>query len=164
VEGRDGVAIRRGGRLAWLAALLLAIAPLASCGEDANGAREQIETAVRDVQRAFAAGDTERVCRLLSRSARKQIRAMGHDPEGYPSAACYVDLYMFADGVTSKPRWRERTARAVRDIEIGDGRATATLEFEDGQTASLPLVEEGGTWKVDALYGGIPAGRQRDSY
>lgn len=151
-----------GGRSARVGALLAALL-LASCGGTSDGDSDRIEAAVREVQQAFADGNSARVCRLLSKAARKHVTAMGHDLPGREQP-CYIDLYMFSDGVTGTAGWRKRTAREVRDIEVGDGRATATVEFEDGQTASLPLVKEEGKWKVDALYGGIPAERQKDSY
>lgn len=160
------LSVRRESRCARLCALVALLAAgcfIASCGaSDADEDRDQIEAAVRDVQQAFAAGDTGRVCRLLSKSARKHVEAMGHDL--VRTQPCYIDLYMFSDGVTGDRGWRKRTARPVRDIEIGNGRATAKIDFGDGQTANLPLVEEEGKWKVDALYGGIPAERQRDNY
>jgi hypothetical protein len=161
--------VRRIGRSARLGALLLGLcfaagAPAACGGGAGSDAEDEIETAVRDVQRAFAAGNTDRVCALISAAARKHIRAMGHDVNPQASEPCYFDLYMFIEGVEKSPTWRERTAREIGDIEVEGDRATATVRFEDGQTASLPLVHEEGRWRVDALYGGIPAGRQRDSY
>ena len=155
---------RIGRRVATAAAIGVLGCWLGACGgaDEGGGSadQEQIEIAVRDVQRAFAAQDTERVCALLSRDGRKQIAAMGHGSEG----PCYFDLYMFIEGVRKAPDWRKRTAREVRDVAIDGNRATATVVFEDGQTSNLPLVRERGAWRVDALYGGIPAAEQEDNY
>lgn len=143
-------------------AACVAACAFTACGGGGEGSaeHEQIEVAVQDLQHAFAEQDTERVCALLSRAGRKQIEAMGHGSSG----PCYFDLYMFIEGVRKAPDWRKRTAREVRDVVVDGDRATATVEFEDGQTASLPLVRERGSWRVDALYGGIPAGEQEDHY
>jgi ketosteroid isomerase-like protein len=139
---------------------------LASCGGGgaSSADQQQIETAVRDLQQAFAAESTDRVCRLLSADARKHVEGMGHDLEGHPSGPCYFDLFMFIEGVQKSPTWRERTGREVSDIVVDGDTAKATVEFEDGQTASMPLVREEGRWRVDALYGAIPAGQQKDHY
>lgn len=140
---------------------------LVACGGGDGGEtadREQIETAVRELQRAFAAEDVDRVCALLSAAAREHVKGMGHDLGGTPPAPCYFDLYTFIEGVQKSRTWRERTAREVGDIVVDGDTAKATVRFEDGQTASLPLVREDGKWRVDALYGGMPAGRQEDHY
>lgn len=151
------------GRSARAAALLVALclgAPaLTACG-DSGGDEEEIEAAVVELQQAFAAGNTDRVCGLLSTPARKHVEGMGHGTSG----PCYLDLYMFVEGVLKSPTWRDRTAREVTDISVEGASATATVRFEDGQAAALPLVREEGEWKVDALYGGIPASRQEDNY
>jgi hypothetical protein len=140
----------------------VAAALLASCSgsEKVSGGPQEIEAAVRDLQRAFAAEDTDRVCGLLSTAARRHVEAMGHGSEG----PCYFDLYMLIEGVQKSPSWRQRVAREVSDIHIEDDRATATVQFEDGQTASLPFVYERDQWRVDALFGGIPAAQQKDHY
>ena len=158
---------RRAGRSVRLGALLAALCLLAggvaSCGGDGDGAsgdEQEIETAVRDLQRAFAAENAERVCALLSTAARKHVEGMGHGTEG----PCYFDLFMFVEGVQKTPGWRDETTREIGDVVVDGKRATATVEFEDGQTANLPLVHERGRWRVDALWGGIPAGQQEDRY
>lgn len=148
---------------ALLAATLAIAAGAAACGDGGGGAESdssEIRAAVRELQRAFAAEDTERVCRLLSTAARKHVEGMGHGTEG----PCYFDLYSFIEGVQRSPTWRERTGREVTDIVVDGDRATAKVVFEHGGTMALPLVHERGQWRVDALYGGIPAGRQRDNY
>lgn len=152
------------GLAAAAAAAILVAWPGAACGGGGSAEREQIETAVRDLQRAFASEDSERVCALLSRDARKHVESMGHDPPGQPSGPCDFDVYMFYEGVQKARDWKKRTARGIRDVDVNGARATATIEFEDGQTASLPLVRERGAWRIDALYGGIPAGQQKDNY
>lgn len=156
IGGSTGVA-------ALVVALCVAAGALASCGdggEGGSGGEQEIRTAVRDLQRAFAAEDTDRVCNLLSRAARKHVEGMGHGTEG----PCYFDLYTFIEGMQRSPTWRERIVREVSDIVVDGDRATAQLQFPGGQTANLPLVHERGQWRVDALYGGVPAGRQKDHY
>jgi len=148
------------------AAALAAAVLLASCGgsDDESAQHQEIETTVRNLQRAFVAENVDRVCRLLSADARKHVEGIGHDLGGQPSGPCYFDLYTFIEGVQKSPAWRKRTARQITDIVVAGNAAKATVQFEDGQTASLPLVREDGKWKVDALYGGMPAARQEDHY
>lgn len=145
-----------------IAGVCVAVCLLASCAGSESGSdgREEIRAAVTKLQRAFAAEDTERVCALLSRAGRRHVAAMGHGSEG----PCHFDLYMFIEGVQKSRTWRDRTMRAVTDIDIDGDRATAKVQFEDGQTATVPLVDERGEWRVDALYGGIPAAQQEDNY
>jgi hypothetical protein len=138
---------------------------LAACGGEGAGSDvEEIRTTVRELQRAFVADDSDRVCQLLSADARKHIRSMGHDVNPAASPPCYLDLYMFSEGVRKSPTWRSRATRSIERIRVEDDRATAAIRFEDGRTAMLPLAREDGRWRIDALFGGIPAGRQKDHY
>lgn len=155
---------RRARRMTLVGGACIAACLLASCGGSEGKSadqKKQIEVAVRDLQRAFAAEDAERFCALLSRAARKHVESMGHGKTGPP---CYFDVYMFIEGVWKSPRWRQQIMREVSDVVVDGDRAKATVEFGDGQTASLPLVHERGRWRVDALYGGMPAARHEDHY
>jgi ketosteroid isomerase-like protein len=142
--------------------MLVLASPLAACGGSDKGSAEQdeIATAVQDLQRAFAAENADRVCALLSTDARKQIEAMGHGSGGQR----YFDLFTLYEGIQKARDWREHVGREVSDVVVTGDRATATVEFGDGQTAKLPLVHERGRWRVDALYGGVPASEQEDNY
>ncbi|HEX2161333.1 MAG TPA: hypothetical protein VHF88_05870 [Thermoleophilaceae bacterium] len=157
--------IRRSYRLTLLLVVTCAGAGvLASCGGGSGADEDEIRTTVRELQRAFVADQPGRVCGLLSRAARKHIRAMGHDLNPEASPPCDLDLYMFTEGIRKSPTWRERSRRPIDDIEIDGDRATAAVAFEDGRTAGLPFVREDGRWRVDALFGAIPAGQQEDNY
>lgn len=148
-----------------VAVLLATACLLSACGDsgsDQSAERDQIEAVVRSLQGAVATNDGDRVCQTLSKAARIHVRGMGHDPGTSPP--CYFDVYMFIDGVRRAPGWRERLRREVTDIAIDGDRATAKVDFGDGQSASLPFAKEEGQWKVDALWGGIPAAQQKDRY
>lgn len=161
-----GASRGRARRAALTVAACAAAILLGSCGGGGEGSADEkeIQAAVRALQRAFAAENVDRVCALLSADARKHVAGMGHDPGSRPAGPCYLDLYMFFEGVQKSPAWREQTSQEIGDIVVDGDTAEATVLFEDGQTASLPLVREEDEWKVDALYGGMPAGRQEDHY
>jgi hypothetical protein len=147
-------------------AVALAVALLGACGESDE---EQIRAAVEGVQQAFVDGDLAEVCERLTEEGRRHIGGIGHDlgPDGEPPEVtpCPRDLRVLAGGIQdSSRRWRENAARRIYGVRIDGDRATAEVEFERGVGGSLPLAREDGEWKIDGLYGGMPAEQQEDNY
>lgn len=128
----------------------------ASCG---GGAEDDARAAISALQKAFADGDREAICAALTRDAQRHVGGMGHDGDAGPRPEdCAEDLPIFSDNV------KEIVARDVVDVRVEGRRAIATVEFGEGATGEVPLAREGGEWKVDALYGGVSAKDQEDSY
>jgi hypothetical protein len=104
---------------------------------------------------------------MLTTAAQTHVAGMGHD-DGSPRAAdCAEDLPMFMKGVTNTEKsrsWRREASREVADVKVQGDRATVIIEFENGRRSAVPLVKTDGQWKVDALFGGIPAAQQDDHY
>lgn len=166
---RGGRRPRRVGR--QVVAVVLAVAAVTgatACGESDEEQAREIRAAVERVQRAFATGDLRGVCDGLTEAGRRHIGAMGHDyganeREAKPSP-CLPDLRMLYDGIRKSKDWRAQTSRRIGDIRIDGDRATATVAYGGGASGDLPLEKEDGEWKVNGLYGGIPAERQEDHY
>lgn len=131
---------RRLVRISALAALLVASLALVACGDSGEGAEEQIEeTIVTSVKTTDPSKCTELMTANFvnqnsdqsGAAALKECEVEANDPEDDP------------DDVT------------VSAIEVDGTAATANVAFVggglDGQTVSVDLVEEDGTWKLDEI-------------
>jgi hypothetical protein len=137
-----------------LAALLAAATLVAGCGGGDGEAdeRQKIETNVHAYFRAFAAGDTARVCSLMTTSARDRfLEAAGAQdcPSALGDAMDSPQIRRFSD--------RLEHARVVEvKIEEGD---TATVEVAAlGVTREVPVRKEGDEWKLDGTPDETPPG------
>jgi hypothetical protein len=149
--------VKRPARLS-LAAGLSSAALVAGCGGGSDS--EQISELMGDVQQAFRKGDAATVCNSLSTAAQAHVGSAAHgdrDP-------CRADLGVFIDMIREAPEKDEhRQQPRIQRVEVEGDRATAVADY--GRSAvRVPLVREAGEWKVDALYGDIPAARQEDKY
>jgi ketosteroid isomerase-like protein len=145
-----------------LVALVVLAGALVGCGDD----REQVQAAVVDLQRAFVAGDLDRVCALLTPDARRHVGAIAHDVGLDPRdrTPCRADLRIVVERARRSPDWRARARRAVGDVHVDGDSATATVTLGDGAESTVPLARVDGVWRVDAIYGDIPAGRVKDRF
>jgi hypothetical protein len=131
-----------------LAALAVAVALAAGgCGgEDDSAERKKIESSVHAYFRAFAAGDTGRVCSLMTTSARDRFleAAAAKDcPSALGSAMDEPRIRRFSD--------RLQHARVV-DVKVGEGGSTATVKVAAlGVTSDVPVRKEDDQWKLDGV-------------
>lgn len=137
---------------------LTALALLSGCGGGDD--RQEIRSALRDLQQAFAAQDERAICDALTEAGREHIGSLGHDPR----EPCVTNI-----GMTLTPRARLSARELARErhvtrLEIDGDRATAVVRLGEGSIGRVPLAKEDGEWKVDALYGDIPAADQEDNY
>jgi len=150
------------GRKTIVAAIAVAaITALATgCGGDGGSDEDQIRTAVEDVQQAFADNDLEAACDRMTKAAQQHVGSIGHDPP----AGCVKDLQAFA-GFLKKGRTGAPNAHpAVTAVDIQGDRATARLRLGDAPPSEIPLRKDDGQWKLNALWGDLPAERQEDKY
>jgi hypothetical protein len=139
---------RRGaGRLFALAAMAMALVG-ASCGETRDDA-DQVASTVRDLQSAFADGDWKGVCARISDGAKVQVGKIAH---GSPTA-CGRDLARAFTLIEEGGGWLHRRMPEVVDVDVDADRATATVSLGERSRAGLPLVRQGGEWKLDSFAG-----------
>ena len=134
--------------LAALATLLIAAgcAPQSSSSSSKStdkfkGAQKDVAQAVEDLQSAANSGDGAEVCsNLISSAFRQKLAARG---------AC-------ATVVKNAIKDADSVGMTVDQVQINGDKATARVTFETGKkdrTGTLPLVREGGRWRIDTLGG-----------
>lgn len=141
-----------------LAALVVTMVTVTACGGGDDEA--EIRTAIRDLQTSFAARDFVGVCDSMTEAARRHIGSLGHEPIDPCERNMRMVARMAEKGAAGAPVPRRRIGR----IEVDGDQATATVRFEDGATGHVPLSKEDGEWKVNALFGDIPAQSQEDNF
>lgn len=142
-----------------VAALLVAMAADGTaCGGESD--EDEIRSLVADTQRAFDAGELRTVCDSLTAAAQQHIVSMGHGQEGH----CIYDLRLLYQSIKDNRPGGKAVQRQVSRIAIDGDRATATVTYRGTPPTEVPLVKEGDSWKIDALFGGLPAGRQKNTF
>jgi hypothetical protein len=142
-----------------VAALVVAMATGGTaCGGESD--EDEIRALVADTQRAFDAGELRIVCDSLTAAAKHHIVSMGHGEEG----RCIYDLRLLHQSIKANRAGGKAVQRQVTRIAIDGDRATATVTYRNTPPAEVPLLKEGDSWKIDALFGGLPAGRQQDRF
>jgi hypothetical protein len=146
-----------GWSVAWVAILLAASSCVVGCGDPVDSPAEQrARAAVEDFQHAFAEGNFEKACNLMTKSAHRFLGVGGHAVV----QPCYHELRSLAIGIDRRLGDDGRQPPAITDVDLAGARATVTLRLEGGPPSHLPLVKEGSQWKLDAVYGDLPADRQ----
>ena len=138
-------------RLAVLAAVA-ALAVGACGGDDDSAARDEIEANVHAYFRAFAAGDTARVCSLMTTSARNRfLEAAGSTncPSALGDAMDDPRIRRFSD--------RLEHARVV-DVKLEDERSASVEVAALGVTRDVSVRKEDDAWKLDGAPGETPPG------
>ena len=135
----------RGLALAALATLLIAAgcAPLSSSSSKNTtkfqGAQKDVAQAVDDLEAAANDGDGAKICNdLISSAFRQKLAAHG------ACASVVKEAIKDADSVGMK----------VDQVRISGDTATARVTYETGKkdrTGTIPLVREGGGWRIDTL-------------
>jgi hypothetical protein len=149
---------RLGGLIA--ACLAGAAMALSACGGASDD--EQIKSAAANLQAAFADGDLKRVCDLMTANAQRHVKGLGHkSPE---PVTCAGQLRMIAGGLRKQRRRVGGRDPRIAAVAVDGSRAVATIQPAGGPATDVPFAREGDEWKVDALYGGMPAGRQEDRF
>ncbi len=148
-----------GSRRSLVAGAIAVAIMLAGCGSEPSD-EDQVRAVVADVRRAFEANDVAALCDITTKDAQRHVGYAGHQPpEG-----CARDMRQFVAMVRKSTGGEGPAEPTVERVTIRGDRATAVVDAGEGALARLPLVREGGTWKLDALYGGMPAGRQEDKF
>jgi hypothetical protein len=149
-----------GGMATAVAVVLVAVVslPLTGCGQKSD--EEQIRDVAGELQSALEDGRLADACSLLTPDARTQVIGIGHGTDG----TCPGDLRTVVEGIREAKGGNGGGAPAVASVTVRRDRATATLDMGDGTRLRVPLARRGEQWRVDALYGGIPAGRQEDRF
>ena len=103
-------------------------------GGDAPGSPREAAEAYIEAQKA---GDTGRVCELYSDAYLEVTEEEGGPCEDFDERS---------------DKWNEEDRELLEVEERGDDKAVAIVSCEDSTASdcSLPLVEEGGGWKVDS--------------
>jgi hypothetical protein len=125
------------------AALIAGCQPSASSTSDVGkfkGAQKDAAQAVVDFQNAANDGKYDRICnQLLAKALAGRLAAHGR---GCP--AVVHEAIRDSDGIDMK----------VQSVRVTGPRARVQVKLETGKkdrTATLPLVREGGTWRIAGL-------------
>jgi hypothetical protein len=143
-----------------VAVALAAVTAMSGCGSDPGSDRDQIRAVLADVQEGYDDGDLARVCDGLTAAARRHVISVAHEATG----TCARNLRIVQRAIAAKRGQPPAVTRKVVGIRISGDTATATLDFGGGSSGEVPLSREDGKWKVNGLYGGLPAQRQTDKF
>jgi ketosteroid isomerase-like protein len=132
---------------AAVAAILLLAAALGGCGgeSDPDAARK----AVSDFSKAFAAGDGDRACKLLTPDAQaefvKRVKALTK------ASDCPAALRRVSQAAGSQVTGAFRTAK-VSDVQVKGSSATAKLTAGKA-TTTVGLAKSDGKWRLTGVPG-----------
>jgi len=143
------------GLAAVMAAVALGVAA-AGCGSEDRSPRATIE----EFQTAFATADFERACELVTPAAARHVGEAGHQ---LPTA-CPADMKLLALSFRRSRDERDAPQPQVRAVEVDGDRAVAVLALGAAARAHVPLARRDGEWRIDAVFGDLPAGRQRNPF
>jgi hypothetical protein len=142
------------------AALVLSLSAalvLASCGgsddsgqdtvERGGSERQQARAAVDRLYDAMKQGDADGVCAQLSTRARKQIASGGL---GSTAASCEASFQRFLDAAEKSGGLDLTLEAEVQTVRVDGDKATAKVTFGKDMRGDIPLVKEGGEWKLEA--------------
>jgi hypothetical protein len=152
----------RGRVIALSASVLLALG-VPACGEDNDNSdepgststqaavggseREQARAAVENLYSAIRDGDAQQVCDSLTTAGQKQVAAGGL---GGKSDTCADAFQKFLDAAERQGGLNLTLKAKVEKVRIDGDKAVATVSFGGpGRTGPVPLVRQGGEWKVD---------------
>jgi hypothetical protein len=120
-----------------------------SCGaggdDEARDLRD-VRAAVAELQAAFSKRDLASLCARMSRRAQRQAGRMAHGTPG----PCAGDLREALRAIGGN--WTATRPGRVEAIRVRGDRAAVTLARTSG-TLSVPLVHEGGAWRLDSFFG-----------
>lgn len=122
----------------------LVVLSVAGCGGPSD--KEKVQTTVRDYFTAFADSNFDKACDELAAQTRDDLvkAARVKDcPAALQRGAARAEVKRFQS--------RLRDVRVV-SVDVKDKTATAKVRAL-GVTSSLPLVKEGGSWKVQGQAG-----------
>lgn len=149
--------LRRGSStLAVVTALAAMAAGVAGCG---SSDEDQVRGVFADLQDAFVARDYDELCAVTTADAQNHIGQIGHEP---PSGNCKLEMRRLVGMARANPV--EPAMPQIVRLSVDGDRATAIIATKTGSQTRVPFAKEDGDWKVDALYGGVPASEQADKY
>lgn len=142
-----------GRALALIALLATAIAGCGDDGDQRAAPRGPTAMAIRDLQEAFASGNTAAICAQMTAPARRQAHAMGKGGAGGCARAVQSDLGVLAAGGLDPD---EPPAIIRTQLDGSPTRATVRVGDESGQQADVALIREDGAWKLAGFFGVPP--------
>lgn len=137
-------------RFGGIRAAALVLAAVAACGvlpACVDGPPPDVTSAFTRAQAAFARGDAEALCRMLSPDGRLAVGSSAHETRPID---CPQDISKFIASMhpyRAGPRPQIAVAKA-----LGDDDAIAEVSTPGGRTATLPFAKTRGGWRLDALY------------
>lgn len=151
------------GRVPALSVSILLALSLAACGGDDAGStstgtqatapasggseRERARAAVESLYSAIRDGDAEEVCDSLTEAGQRQVAAGGL---GGKSDSCADAFQKFLDAAERQGGLNLTLKAKVEKVRVDGDKAVATVSFGGpGRTGPVPLVKQGGEWKVD---------------
>jgi hypothetical protein len=131
---------------------------LGSCGGTAD--EQDIRGIAKQAQQAFEDRRLANVCELLTPTARRQVIGIGHGTIG----ACRIDLHTVMEGVRAARHGGVDGAPQIRGVAIDGDHAWVTMTLGGSRPLRVPFARHDGEWRIDALYGGVPAAQQEDRF
>jgi hypothetical protein len=138
---------RRPSRRALVGGLIAAaigLLPAAGCGDDESDA---VRAAFRELRRAFLTEDYGGVCARMSRAARREVGALGHE---LPST-CPQDMRGKMSAAILSPR--DRADPKIESVEVDGDRATVLAMLGGTTPGVVRFVKHDGAWKLAQLFG-----------
>ena len=132
----------------------------AGCGDGVESDEEQIRGVFAEVQEAFAARDYDALCSATTVAAQRHVGYAGHEPP----ETCRRDMRQLVTMVRENPAGPAGVRPRLVSVEVDGDRALAVMQVGAAAPTRLPFAKEDGDWKADAMYGGIPAGKQQDKF
>jgi hypothetical protein len=153
-----------------LAAVL--VGGLPACGGGDPTVEERARAAVEELQEAYRDRHLGDVCARLTRAAQLHVGDAAHDAPTTCGADMQALVRMIEEGRReagsdrglSTARVPPRAPPEIDAVAVRGRNATAIVRQAHGAVARVPLTERGGEWRIDALYGGMPAAFQEDKF
>lgn len=120
-------------------------------GEDDGDVTEEDRAAVaiERFYRAISASDDKRMCRQLSRDVQAEL--VGDRTGISPFSACRQSFSTLLSRASKSGELNRITRAKIRAIELDGNTAVATVTLGPDNSIEIPLVNEGGSWKLAAL-------------
>jgi hypothetical protein len=111
--------------------------------------RGPVTAAIHRLQRAFRAGDFDRLCANVTPEAARQAGEAAHGD----ASTCQKDLSRLFRLIRDGGGWRHRGAPRVVAVHSDGRHATATIALDRRWQAAVPLERQAGRWKLSGLFG-----------
>jgi len=124
-------------------AAVLAVFVVTGCGSSSEG---DVKSTVTDYANALANADGTKACSLLSSTARAPFDRFGR------GQTCATLLSTEAKAQLTPTVKKNLKSLKVTKVKVNGNTAVATVAIP-GRTSTIPLIKEGGKWKIQAPVG-----------